>query len=319
MSQKEIEDLHFVFISDWAWPSQEDIDFLDAHAAHKITVVVRESTSPCALNPFSSFAKHLCFSELNGYNVLCAKILPYQSYNKEMLLNDLGLEVFGEDVVVYTDFKSDTEGAKFFRNPEAALRTKLEAAKEFYEGDKLSSLHEYLTADQYLRYKAEYAALLKEITFKEQYAYKGCLNCCTADVLLVLRSQGEDYFLTVKRGGVIGNGRFALVGGHKEDDETFEQCANREFAEEIEIEEYIGTTLVEANMLADYPYRSQILCKPSMVYFKHVDIGDATLPSVAGKDDAADAQWMKYEDLNLDNMFEDHYAIVTKFAKEVLK
>lgn len=318
MSQKEIQDLHFVFISDWAWPSQEDIDFLYAHAAHTITVVVRESTSPCALNPFSSFAKNWCFSEY-GFPVETIEMLPYQVYDKEVLLSDLGLELFGGDVVVYTDFKSGIEGAKFFRNPEAALRTKLEAAKEFYDGDKLSSLHEYLTADQYLRYKTEYTALLKEITFKEQYAYKGCLNCCTADVLLVLRSQGEDYFLTVKRGGVIGNGRFALVGGHKEDDETFEQCANREFAEEIEIEEYTGTILTEADMLADYPYRSQILCKPSMVYFKHVDIGDATLPSVAGKDDAADAQWMKYEDLNLDNMFEDHYAIVTKFAKEVLK
>ena len=56
-----------------------------------------------------------------------------------------------------------------------------------------------------------------------------------------------------------------------------------------------------------------------MVYFKHVDIGDVALPSISGKDDAANAYWMQYEQLSLDNMFEDHYAIVTKFMKEVLK
>lgn len=316
---------HYVFISDWAWPSIEDVYMLEAYeggdAGDAVTVVVRESTSPCALNPFKTEDK-LDFFNSHGLHAVSMQLLPYQTITKADIIAELrknGSIYWPENTKILSDFSFKIADAETFTPPLwSEMSSKIDFAEEFYELSEPNAWHGYLTASQFLRYKAEYDVLKKEFYFKDRYTYKGCLNCCTADVLLVLRSKGKDYILVVQRGGVVGKDRFALVGGHKEDNETFQECANREFKEEIEIESYSGRILTEVSMLADYPYRSQVLCKPSMVFCQHIDIEDEALPAVSGKDDAADAYWMQYEQLNLDNMFEDHYAIVTKFMKEKL-
>ena len=81
---------HYVFVSDWAWPSIEDVDMLEAHENGEdvVTVVVRESTSPCALNPFKTEDKISFFSS-HGLHAVSMQLLPYQTITKNDIITEL--------------------------------------------------------------------------------------------------------------------------------------------------------------------------------------------------------------------------------------
>lgn len=168
----------------------------------------------------------------------------------------------------------------------------------------------WMKGDEYTRLKTEYQYKKKELEKFKDYPYRACLNCCTADALVVCNG----HLLVVRRGGPIGNGALALVGGHKNEDETFVQCAIRELKEEtkLKIPEKVLYGSIKRKEIFDNPNRS-FISKPTMALLIEVQPNhDGTLPEVRGADDAAEAFWLTMDKVAFydDEWFEDHYSII---------
>ncbi len=144
------------------------------------------------------------------------------------------------------------------------------------------------------------------------YPYDGHLNVCAADALVVCGG----HILLIERGEFPFKGCMALVGGHKQDDETFQQCAIRELKEETQLK--VPTKVLLGSCkgfdMFDKPDRDPVLTKPTMVYLFDIECNaDGSLPKVNGMDDAARAVWVPLKDIKSDNMAFDHYDIISKF------
>ena len=114
---------HYVFISDWAWPSIEDVDMLEAYeggdAGDAVTVVIRESTSPCVLNPFKTEDKISFFSS-HGLHAVSMQLLPYQTITKADIIAELrknGSIYWPENTKILSDFSFKIANAESFTPP----------------------------------------------------------------------------------------------------------------------------------------------------------------------------------------------------------
>ena len=131
----------------------------------------------------------------------------------------------------------------------------------------------------------------------------------TVDAMIFSKSGGHLKLLLITRKNEPSKGMWALPGGFVENDEELEAAAIRELHEET------GMTLPALKQLHTFGKvgRDSRFRTVSVVYYAFVDAEDHT---VAGGDDAADAQWIKVEDI--DDMAFDHFEIL-KFALQELK
>lgn len=133
----------------------------------------------------------------------------------------------------------------------------------------------------------------------------------TVDALLRTRGQ----VLLVRRAHAPGQGLLALPGGFLDVHETLWQSCLRELVEETQC------SLTPADLAAalqsvavfDHPARSQRGRTISHVHF--FDFPSATLATVQGSDDAAEALWVPADDLpGLEaQFFDDHFHILDHF------
>ena len=165
-----------------------------------------------------------------------------------------------------------------------------------------------------LRGSEGFEYVMNEISFNRRHAamwanspYAPSFN--TADSMVVQ----SGHILLVKRKAFPGKGLLALPGGYKNPDETLYQSAIRELREETKIkvpEKVLRGSLVH-NQVFDDPHRSgrgQIITQAYL--FQLEDMED--LPKVKGSDDAdvVGTQWYPIDDINEEDFFEDHYAII---------
>lgn len=126
------------------------------------------------------------------------------------------------------------------------------------------------------------------------------------------------HVLLIKRGDYPGKGLWALPGGFINADETLKESAIRELREETEIRDHMGR--MPPAKLAGFIQedRTKVFDDPNRssrgrtvthaFYYEFPD----TKPmfEVSGADDAAEARWVPFGDLNQSQMFEDHYLIL---------
>ncbi len=123
------------------------------------------------------------------------------------------------------------------------------------------------------------------------------------------------HVLLVKRGGMPGEGLWALPGGFLNQGETIKEGMLRELMEETKI----GVRLpklegsIERWFVADAPERSQRGRTVSHAALVRLPDSEQGLPKIKGSDDAADAKWVPLNDLTPLNMFEDHWDVIDQF------
>lgn len=146
--------------------------------------------------------------------------------------------------------------------------------------------------------------------FKD-YPYPDSLNVCTADAVIV-NPDGEVCF--IRRGSQPQKGLLALVGGHKESNETFLQAAKREAEEEVGVK---GNELflLGQPIISDNPDRDPSMTKVSVAYIFTVLDWKKLTPN----DDAVKIEWIKWKDIPdfKSEIAFDHFEIAQKaFAQK---
>lgn len=147
------------------------------------------------------------------------------------------------------------------------------------------------------------------------YPYKNALHCNTADAVVTC----NNHILLIERKHAPGKGAYALPGGHKNSNETFQACAVRELYEEVKIDveekDIIGS--IKDHEIFDHPKRTAEFCKPTVAYYIVLQPGpNGELPAVHADDDAKAAFWMpmhEYKKIR-NRMFDDHAEIISKFT-----
>ena len=99
-----------------------------------------------------------------------------------------------------------------------------------------------------------------------------------------------------------------MPGGHKQDNETFKQCALRELEEEVGLKESDLFTYSQNNVY-DKPSRSQGVSKPTVVL--HATVLENNI-EIKADDDAQDVKWYSLDFIknNRSKFFDDHWEII---------
>lgn len=191
---------------------------------------------------------------------------------------------------------------------------------KIHDGIVTDNVLDYLTfwkstnADEYDRLAEEHLFNQKELAKMANYPYRMSLNCCTGDAVVICNG----HLLTTIRGNLPGLGAYALPGGHKDENETFKECAIRELREEVRLKvpERVIRGSVKAQELFDYPNRSYPICKPTQaLLIELLPDHDGKLPAVKPREEIRDVFWMPLHMVrrNRHNFFDDHYQIIQKF------
>jgi bifunctional NMN adenylyltransferase/nudix hydrolase len=147
------------------------------------------------------------------------------------------------------------------------------------------------------RYKQSWAAAPYEPTFM------------TADAVVVQ----SGHILMVVRDASPGEGLFALPGGFVNTNEYIECAALRELKEETKID--VPAKVLRGNIkqshVFDHPQRSLRGRTITQAFF--IELPPGPLPKVKGSDDARAAMWIPFNELNPQNIFEDHFSIIRYF------
>lgn len=120
------------------------------------------------------------------------------------------------------------------------------------------------------------------------------------------------HILLVRRRSEPGKGLWALPGGHLEEFERLEDGVIRELREEtgIKVPEPVLRGSIEQVRMFDDPYRSTI--GRVITYAAHIRLtNDTKLPKVRGMDDADKARWVPISELREDQLFDDHFHVLT--------
>lgn len=122
------------------------------------------------------------------------------------------------------------------------------------------------------------------------------------------------HVLLIRRGANPGKGMWALPGGFVNPAETLLEAAIRELREEtqLKVPEPVLLGSLKAEKTFDDPHRSVRGRTISHgFYFQLKDMHE--LPKIKGSDDAVDAQWVPLAKIKADELFEDHFYILSYF------
>lgn len=152
-----------------------------------------------------------------------------------------------------------------------------------------------------IQYKKPYASLPYEVIFK------------TADAVVVQNG----HVLLIKRRSLPGKGLWAFPGGfvNAKTDRSVLAAAMRELREETKLKVpepvLIGNITKEHEFDAiDRSSRGRIITTAFYITLPN----GSELPKVKGGDDAEKAQWVPIADVKSEEMFEDHFEILTFFT-----
>ena len=134
----------------------------------------------------------------------------------------------------------------------------------------------------------------------------------TADAVVVQ----SGHILLVERRSLPGKGLWALPGGFVDQKETLFDACIRELREEtrLKVPEPVLRGSRHSQYTFDDPYRSARGRTITQAFYFQLKNDPKGLPKVKGGDDAARAFWLPLAELDAKQMFEDHYAIITKMV-----
>lgn len=132
----------------------------------------------------------------------------------------------------------------------------------------------------------------------------------TADAVVVQ----SGHILMVTRGANPGKGLLALPGGFVNSNETLRAAALRELIEETKIDVPLKVLngSISQHYVFDHPTRSLRGRTVTEAFF--IELPPGKLPKVKGSDDAIKAQWIPFNQLDSEMIFEDHWDIITRFV-----
>lgn len=154
--------------------------------------------------------------------------------------------------------------------------------------------------------------ILERERFKD-YPFPDTLNFMCSDAVVVCKG----HVLLIERKIAPGKGTWALPGGFKNADETFEQCCIRELKEEtnLRIPEKVLKGSIKDVKMFDHPSRNIGIPRVSMGHYIEVDTDfDGSLPEVRPATDAQNARWFELSQAMSLNLFDDHEDIIKSFV-----
>jgi bifunctional NMN adenylyltransferase/nudix hydrolase len=158
---------------------------------------------------------------------------------------------------------------------------------------------------------ADWDYFKKEKALFRDYPFKETLNFNCADAIL----ECCGHILLIKRGAAPGKGNWALPGGFKNANETFQDCAIRELMEEtnVRVPEKVLRGSIVSSKLFDSPTRGQGIPRNTLaIHIKVLAGADGSLPRAKGMDDAVEAKWFPISVImNNISMHDDHAAIIS--------
>lgn len=170
------------------------------------------------------------------------------------------------------------------------------------------------------RHKDAYKDLMEDWKFFEKekalfdgYPFPETLNFMCSDAVVVCKG----HLLLIKRKHAPGKNSWALPGGFKNANETFQDTAIRELKEEtnLRIPEKVLTGSIKHNMMFDDPRRNLGINRVSMAYYIEVDVNkDGSFPELRPQSDAFEAKWVPLSKALAMNLFEDHLDIIKYFV-----
>lgn len=123
--------------------------------------------------------------------------------------------------------------------------------------------------------------------------------------------------LLIKRGEFPFRNKWALPGGYLNQSETILDGVIRELREEtrVKVPEKVLRGSIKESRVFDYPKRDPR--GRTITHAYHIDLGfpDENLPKVKGSDDAKEAQWFTFGELQQDMLAFDHWHILNHFLK----
>lgn len=185
--------------------------------------------------------------------------------------------------------------------------------QRFVCGPVKEYLKQWIKTQEFERLQNEYEYIRIQKT--HQSRYKWDITFVTADAVVFWRGG----VLLVRRGGLMGNGLWALPGGFiNAANETCYQSAKREASEETGIE-LRDEWCVNRNLsnVFDDPKRS-LRGRTITHAFMFVIPDSVSVPPVEGNDDAAYACWYPLTDIPglEERLFEDHIDIIRKLTNQ---
>jgi bifunctional NMN adenylyltransferase/nudix hydrolase len=152
----------------------------------------------------------------------------------------------------------------------------------------------------------------------QNYPYPESLNFNCADAIL----ECQGHILLIKRGHPPGVGNWALPGGFKNRNETFQDAAIRELMEEtnVRVPKKVLLGSIKSTTLFDSPHRAAAGI-PRNTLAVHIVVEpdpDGSLPRANGSDDAAEAKWVPIAAiLNDYPLHDDHADIISVVTKSM--
>ena len=132
----------------------------------------------------------------------------------------------------------------------------------------------------------------------------------TADAVVTCKSR----ILLIRRGYSPGRGQLALPGGFIESDEEIKTAIRRELLEETQID--LPSNVIDARLADNEP---KVFSSPNrssrgrtITFVGRIRLRDEDgIPRVRAASDADKAIWVRFMDLKREEMFEDHYDIIS--------
>lgn len=175
------------------------------------------------------------------------------------------------------------------------------AVKRFLEQFFETPEYQYLAAeyDYILRYRMKFAGLEFPPIF------------VTVDACVVQ----SGHVLLVKRKSQPGKGLWALPGGFVLPEETILHAMLRELREEtkIKVPEPVLRGSIITTRVFDDPFRSargRTITHASLIHLRR----EGKLPNIRGSDDAEKAKWWPIGKVQPEQIFEDHFSIITSLV-----
>lgn len=230
------------------------------------------------------------------------------------------LDVFGwdvESVDIYKDNNGDSLSSSWLRDVyfKSNVSDFTPIFEQYVSWEQIYFLNRFAHSEPFKKLKADYDYKVSELKKFDSYPYKGTLNCSTADAVVICNG----HVLVTTRGNMPGLGLYALPGGHKNDNETYLDCAIRELREEIKLHvplKVIRGSIKDQKMF-DAPKRSSVMCKPTLgVYIELLPDANGSLPRIDVGEEIAKVEWMP---LNIarrsqNRFFDDHWQIISYFT-----
>lgn len=171
---------------------------------------------------------------------------------------------------------------------------------------------------------AEFTQIVKERefieTYKKQFESLPYPPIFVTTDAVVIQS---GHILLVKRRSEPGKGLWALPGGfvNAKTDKSVQASMIRELKEEtcIKVPEKVLIGSIKNNRVFDAVERSARGRTITHAFYITLSEGEWSLPKVKGSDDAEKAQWVPLSQVKSEDMFEDHYDIITYFVGDISK